>query len=138
MSPCIFCKIVAGDLPSSIIYEDEHLLAFLDIHPVHKGHTLLLSKKHFESTLFCDDEILQRLALVAKNIAHAVMKGVNADGCNISSNNGSAAGQEVFHMHWHIIPRFAGDNLNRWEHGKYGSSEEQESIAKQVRDSFAN
>lgn len=120
------------------MYEDEHLLAFLDIHPVHKGHTLLIPKKHFESTLDADDAMLAMLAPVAKKIAHAVIKGVGADGCNISSNNGSAAGQEVFHMHWHIIPRFAGDNLNQWKHGNYESDAEKEAIAQQVRDSLSN
>lgn len=136
MPPCLFCKIVAGDVPSSQVYEDEDLLAFLDINPVQKGHTLLIPKVHSASALDADDRTLALIAPAAKKIALAVIKSVSADGCTISANNGSAAGQEVFHLHWHIIPRFSNAPLSRWPRGVYESSDERQSIAEKIKQSF--
>ena len=129
---CIFCKIIAGEIPSSKVYEDEDLFAFIDIAPVQKGHTLLMPKKHSKNYFDTDDSVLEKIVRVAKKLAKGVVSGVGADGCTISTNNGAAAGQSVFHLHWHIIPRFTGDNLNHWPHGSYVSGE-QEEYAEKIR-----
>ncbi|MDO8490225.1 MAG: HIT family protein [bacterium] len=130
---CIFCKIVAGELPSSCVYEDDTVFAFLDIAPVQPGHVLLIPKTHVEKFCDADDETLAYISKVAKKIANAVVTATKADGCTVSTNNGAAAGQEVFHFHWHIIPRFTGDNLNQWPHGSYKAGEK-EIIASEIKE----
>lgn len=129
MNDCLFCRIIAGELPSSKVYEDDQIVAFLDLFPVKKGHTLVVPKKHLENFVLTDDETLLALTRVAKHISTGVMKAVNADGCVVSTNNGKAAGQEVFHLHWHIIPRFDEDGLNGWPHGAYEADEKEEYAA---------
>ena len=132
---CIFCKIIAGELPTSKIYEDESLFAFLNINPVHKGHALLIPKKHVSTIFDADDALLEHLAVTLKKLAGSIMKTVGAQGCTISSNNG--AGQQIPHLHWHLIPRFTDDNLTDWPHGSYASLEEKEAIAEMIRDSLS-
>ena len=114
MTDCIFCKIISGELPSYSLYEDEYTFSFLDIHPVNKGHVLVISKKHYADFLDVDTETLIALTKSAHTISQAVKKGVSADGCNVTTNAGAAAGQVIFHMHWHIIPRFKDDGLKLW------------------------
>ncbi len=123
MTDCIFCKIIAGELPSYKVYEDDYSLAFLDIHPVHQGHTLVVSKKHYADFLQADTDTLTKLSGITKKVAKAVTEGVEADGCNVTTNNGHAAGQVIFHLHWHIIPRFEGDGLKLWPQGEYKEGE---------------
>ncbi len=123
---CIFCKIVKGEIPSSKVYEDEDVFAFLDIGPVHKGHTLVIPKKHFETILDIPENELKELILAIKKIANAVEKGVNADGFVITMSNRKAAGQVVPHVHFHIIPRFENDGLKFWPQGKYEEGEMEE------------
>ena len=120
---CVFCKIVAGELPSYKVYEDEKVLAFLDINPVNPGHTLLIPKEHYETTLDTPDELLQAMAAAMKKIAPAVMRAVKADAWNLGVNNGAAAGQIVMHTHWHIIPRFARDEHRLWRGEPYVEGE---------------
>ncbi|MDP2630515.1 MAG: HIT family protein [Candidatus Uhrbacteria bacterium] len=132
---CIFCKIIIGELPSWKIYEDEHTLAFLDIFPVHKGHALVVPKKHCTDFVSADPECLRHVHEVAQKVAKAVIAGTNADGCNVTTNNGVAAGQEVFHLHWHIIPRFENDGLHLWPQSQYADGEKetvQENIKKHL------
>ncbi len=133
MKDCIFCKIAAGELPCYKVYEDDKILAFLDIHPINKGHTLIIPKEHYESSLGTPDELLKYIVVVAKKIALAVMKTTGALGCNIGINNGEASGQLVFHTHWHVMPRFANDGYELW-HGKDTaySEGEMESLATQI------
>jgi histidine triad (HIT) family protein len=122
---CIFCKIVAGELPSYKVYEDGNVLAFLDIAPINKGHVLVIPKKHYETTLETPDELVTHLALTVKKIAAAVMHATGAHAVNIGINNGAESGQVVFHTHWHIMPRFSGDGYELWK-GKdtaYGEGE---------------
>lgn len=113
---CIFCKIVAGEIPSDKVYEDDEVMAFLDIRPISRGHSLVVTKKHFPDFLSTDDSALENLIPKIKKIASAVMKSVKADGVNISTNHGAAAGQVVFHLHFHLIPRFTSDHLAPWPH----------------------
>ncbi len=109
---CIFCKIVAGDLPSYKVYEDEHTLAFLNIQPNNHGHTLVIPKDHFENIYSTPDEQLCRTMIVVRKLAIAIKNGLDTDGVNIIVNNESAAGQVIPHIHVHILPRFNEDTEN--------------------------
>jgi len=111
---CIFCKIVAGELPCYQIYEDNNFLAFLDIQPISKGHTLIIPKKHYHTFLETPVEILTQMTPVIHKIGQALLKATQADGLNFGLNNGSAAGQIIMHTHFHIIPRFNNDGLHTW------------------------
>jgi len=112
---CIFCKIIAGELPSYKIYEDDKIMAFLDIAPVNKGHALVIPKEHYEDTLETPDELLKHMAVTIKKISKAIMKITGARACNIGMNNGAESGQVVFHTHWHIMPRFENDGYKLWQ-----------------------
>ncbi len=117
---CIFCKMVAGEVTVTKIYEDEAVLAFLDIGPVSDGHTLVIPKQHFERLDDCPAEVLGQIACRLGKIARAVSIGMNSEGYNVLCNNGRAAGQLVEHLHFHIIPRNTGDGVfNRWPAYKY-------------------
>jgi histidine triad (HIT) family protein len=120
---CIFCKIVNGEIPSTKIYEDDNVLAFLDLSPVHKGHALIITKKHYENLFDADGKEISNIGKVLPKIVNAVKKGVNADGVVVTQNNGTAAGQVVFHVHFHIIPRFKDDGLQNWPQGVYEDNE---------------
>jgi histidine triad (HIT) family protein len=129
---CIFCKIITHEIPSTRVYESESLVAFLDIRPVTKGHTLLVPKNHSADFLTTDDRVLTESVKALKHLVVAVMKGVGADACNISTNNGAAAGQVVFHLHWHIVPRFSDDGLKLWKGNAYQNGEMEE-VAEHIR-----
>ena len=135
MSECLFCKIIVRELPSTRVFENDDALAFLDIHPVNPGHTLLVPKKHCTMLTDADDETIANLGKLLKRVASAVIKGTGADGCNISVNNGAAAGQQVFHLHWHIIPRFSSDGLKLWPQKEYANNQREE-VAEKIRTSF--
>lgn len=106
---CLFCKIVAGKIPSNKIYEDDSVFAFLDINPASEGHTLVLPKKHFNSFTEMDSGEVASLFEAVRKLTSAVEKAFSAEGSNIGINNGKVAGQEVPHTHVHIIPRKRGD-----------------------------
>ena len=130
---CIFCKMVAGQIPVTKIYEDEVVLAFLDIGPVSDGHTLVIPTRHVEKLHDCPPELLGQVGSRLGKIAKAVAAGMNSDGYNILCNNGRAAGQIVEHLHFHIIPRNTGDGLfNRWPAYKYKEGRIEE-IAADIR-----
>ena len=116
---CIFCKIIKGEIPSAKIYEDDKILAFLDINPIKPGHTLVIPKVHRSDLLAAENQDLVELIKIIKRIAPAAVAGVGADGFNVGLNDGSAAGQIVFHLHFHIIPRFNDDNLKLWSGRPY-------------------
>ena len=119
MNECVFCKIIAGELPAYKVYEDEKTLAFLDIRPVNAGHTLVIPKKHSTNIFDIDREDWLAVADVVRKLAIAVEKGVQADGVNIAMNNREHAGQVVHHPHVHIIPRFKGDGLRLMPQREY-------------------
>ncbi len=122
MSDCIFCKIIAGEIPSSTVYEDEDVKAILDVNPAAKGHVIVLPKTHAADVFEISDESLSKAVCVAKKIAAALKKTYNCDGVNILQNNGEAAGQTVFHLHIHVIPRFKGDTVSvGWKPGEMPS-----------------
>lgn len=130
MSDCIFCKIIAGEIPGYKIYEDEDILAFLDITPVNPGHTLVIPKKHFENFLDLPVEEAQRLVALIKKIAPAVLAGVGASGFNLTLNSGPVSGQLVGHVHWHIVPRLQGDGRELWQGKGYEAGAAEEVLAK--------
>jgi len=115
--------MVAGRIPVTKIYEDEVVLAFLDIGPVSDGHTLVIPRQHFEKLHDCPAELLAQVGSRLGKIARAVAAGMNSDGYNLLCNNGRAAGQLVEHLHFHIIPRNTGDGVfDRWPAYKYQAS----------------
>lgn len=112
MNDCIFCQIVENKIPSLNVYENENVLAFLDIKPLTKGHSLVIPKKHLENIFDIDKENLQKVVVAAKHIAEVLKKSLSADGIRISQSSGQAAGQEVMHFHLHVIPRYLNDDLH--------------------------
>ena len=105
----IFSKIISKEVPADIVYEDEFALAFLDINPVQPGHTLVIPKTPSIDGLVCGPEDLARLIVIGQKVGLALKEVVQCDGINFIMNNGEAAGQEVFHTHLHVIPRFSDD-----------------------------
>jgi len=118
-SDCIFCKIVAGELPSFKVYEDAETLAFLDIRPVNPGHTLVVPKNHSVNIFDVPEKDWTAVTTVVHRLARGIEKAVAADGININMNNREHAGQIVDHVHVHIIPRFKGDGFKLWHQTPY-------------------
>ncbi|NLK03300.1 MAG: HIT family protein [Clostridiales bacterium] len=124
MDNCIFCKIIAGDIPSSVIYEDEDLKVIMDIYPAARGHAIIITKKHFENIFELDDDVAKKVLIVAKKVGIALKDELGCGGINLLQNNGETAGQTVFHLHFHLIPRYDGDNVTiKWITGKYEDGE---------------
>jgi histidine triad (HIT) family protein len=108
---CIFCAIVAGTAPSHRVYEDEHVLAFMDIFPVSDGHLLVIPKHHYETLLESDEASLLAVMRASRSLALALQSALRPDGIGVHQLNGAAAGQTVFHYHMHLIPRNHGDPI---------------------------
>ncbi|HEX4437904.1 MAG TPA: HIT family protein [Solirubrobacteraceae bacterium] len=108
---CIFCKIVAGELPTNVVDEDEKTIAFMDIAPATRGHALVIPRVHSRDVLETSAEDLQATILAAQRLAARAKERLGADGVNLLNACGSAAWQTVFHLHIHVIPRYAGDPL---------------------------
>jgi histidine triad (HIT) family protein len=111
---CAFCKIVRKQAPASLVYEDEKVMAFLDIRPLNEGHTLVIPKEHYETIYEIPEELIAYLHKIVKRTALAVKKATEADGISIIQQNGKAANQEVSHLHVHVIPRYEGQKLARF------------------------
>jgi histidine triad (HIT) family protein len=110
MTDCIFCRILTGGLPASVVYRDDHAAAFLDIRPVNEGHLLVVPTRHADYLADLDPAVGGHLFAVAQRAAGALRaSGVRCEGVNLHLADGEAAGQEVFHVHLHVIPRFRGD-----------------------------
>lgn len=120
---CIFCKIVNKEIPSSCIYEDENVMAFLDLSQVTKGHTLVVPKKHYDNILDCDPETLAQLIQTVQMLAKRIMERCHAKGVNILNNCNEVAGQSVMHLHFHIIPRYSENDAIQIQ---FNESEEQD------------
>ncbi len=129
---CIFCKIANGEIPSNTVFENDAFRVILDIAPANPGHCLVLPKSHAADLFELDEELAAQAHKVAKKVAAAVKKAVNADGINIIQNNGAAAGQSVSHYHVHIVPRFTGDGVQL---NKEGSALSDEKFA-EIRDAI--
>lgn len=133
MSECIFCRIIKREIPCTKIYEDSVTLAFLDLNPVNKGHTLVVPKKHSETILDTDEKTLRDLMVTTKKVSKAIMDSLNVKGFNIGINQFEIAGQVVPHLHIHIMPRIKNDGIKLWPQRKYESKEEMEETAKKIK-----
>lgn len=130
-SDCIFCSIVAGNIPCIRIFEDDAVLAFLDIGPISDGHTLVIPRAHFGRLHQCSPDVLVGISNCIGRIAQAVVSAVDAEAYNVLCNNGTAAGQLVKHVHFHIIPRNSGDGVfDRWPAYKYKEGQAEEIATK--------
>jgi len=124
MDDCIFCRIIAGEIPSAKVYEDENCYAFLDIGPLAWGHTLIVPRKHVERITEMSAEETATLMSVVPRLAKAVLDATGAEGLNVLQNNGAVSGQAVPHLHVHLIPRDPGDGLGyRWNAKQYPEGE---------------
>lgn len=108
---CVFCRIVAGVEPASFVYQDDDVVAFLDLFPVIPGHTLVVPRRHADDLLTCPPDLAGRLFAASARVAAAVVAATGAEGFNVWNANGHAAGQTVFHLHLHVMPRFAADEF---------------------------
>lgn len=111
MDNCIFCKIVAGELPAAVLYEDEHLVAVMDAFPATRGHVLIFPKAHALDLYDLPQETAAAVLPLAQKLARAIRTALQPEGINVIQNNGKAAGQVVMHYHLHIVPRYAEDNV---------------------------
>ena len=128
---CIFCKILNGDIPSAKLYEDENFAIILDVGPASFGHALVLPKDHYANLFEMPDELIGKAFSLAKVWGEKIVKALGADGLNLVQNNGSAAGQTVFHFHLHLIPRYDGDSVgNLWTPGSLTAEARQEILDK--------
>lgn len=134
---CVFCRIVKGELPAAKVYEDAEVLAFMDIGPVIKGHTLVIPKLHCNPITNAPVETLAKVIAVVQRIARAQFKALEAGGVSVSQANGAPAGQVVPHVHFHVIPRYEADGTRlHWVPGKYDSPSEIERYAARLRDAL--
>lgn len=129
---CIFCDIITKSIPSYVVYEDEMCIGFLDIAPITKGHTLLIPKVHCNNLLDFDVQYSESIMHGLQVISKALTSAFPVEGIHILQNNGSGAGQMIFHVHWHIIPRYVDDGLVHWQGKTTSHQEELHSIADSI------
>lgn len=128
---CIFCKILAGDIPSAVVHEDEDFKVILDVGPAAKGHMLILPKEHYTDICDMPDELVAKAFILAKKMAAKMESVLGCDGINVVQNNHEAAGQTVFHFHIHLIPRMKGDKVGvTWKPGKLTDEVKEEVLKK--------
>ena len=127
---CLFCRIIAGEIPSYKVYEDGNVLAFLDISPVNPGHTLVIPKEHYRNIEAIPADRLGEIMAAVKKIGAALKDKLGVPGYNVYENNDPVAGQEVPHLHFHVIPRQEGDGLGYWPGRPYAAGEAEEIIKK--------
>lgn len=126
---CIFCKIANGEIPSATIFENEEFRVVLDVGPATKGHALILTKNHYDNIFEIDEQTAGRLFSLASIVAKAMKKTLNCDGMNVLQNNGTIAGQTVFHFHLHLIPRYEGDQVQiTWPQGEITEKEKDQLV----------
>jgi histidine triad (HIT) family protein len=130
---CVFCKIIAGQIPSFKLYEDAHTLSFLDINPANPGHALVIPKNHAPDLLASDDADLGRVMGTVRRVATAIDKTLSPHGINLLQANGPGAAQSVFHFHMHIVPRARDDNLMMNWNPKPGDKGELATLAEKIR-----
>ncbi len=135
MSDCLFCKIIAKEIPSTSVYEDDHIYAFLDINPVNPGHVLVVPKVHVEGFNAADTETLDRLIRATQSVSRALVTSGICEAFNLEENNGAIAGQVIAHLHVHVVPRRADDGLKHWPGRPYAEGEA-EQIAEKIRSSI--
>ena len=133
---CIFCRIAQKQVPASLVYEDEKAVAFLDIRPLNEGHTLVISKEHYENLFDIPQELIAYLHGITKRVALAVKKATEADGISIIQQNGKAATQEIMHLHIHVIPRYDGQKLPSFSETSEADKEKLSQTAAKIRQCF--
>lgn len=127
---CIFCKIANGEIPAATLYEDDDFRVILDLGPASKGHALILPKEHFANLYEISDEVAAKSLVLAKKMVSKLTKILKCDGFNIVQNNGTCAGQTVFHFHIHLIPRYENDTVRLgWTPGKLTEEDKAEILA---------
>jgi len=133
---CVFCNIIIGKIPAEILYSNERVIALLDVNPIHPGHALVLPRRHVTDLLHLPDDTLHDMMLAIRTVSSGLVRALHLEGFNVFSNNGSIAGQSVFHFHVHITPRYQGDNI-RFVHGnKHYREGEMEKFGKSIRASI--
>lgn len=138
MGECVFCGILRGEISSAKIVESDKVLCFLDVKPFVDGHSLIIPKDHYEDIFEVPHDVLSEIASYVKKISVSVKKAFKCDGVKILQNNGRAAGQVVFHLHFHVIPKFEGDGMGvSWPRHDYESDEEAETFARLIRENMA-
>lgn len=130
---CIFCRIAERKSPCAELYSDDLVMAFLDIAPVNKGHALVIPKAHYQDIFEMPATMGEALIRAQQHVGNAIMAATKAEGLNIYMNNKAAAGQVVFHAHWHLIPRFSNDSLRLWPQHVYDDTEEMLQLAAEIR-----
>lgn len=134
MTDCIFCKIINKEIPSVKIYEDDKTFAFLDINPANQGHTLIIPKQHAELLIELDDDYAERIMKTAKLIDKKLRKGLKCEAITLALSDGKQAGQEVPHVHLHLIPRYSEDKIKIYFPSKHkATKEELEKTAEKIR-----
>ena len=137
MSQCIFCKIIAGEIPAAKIYEDELVLAFLDIGPINFGHTLVIPKEHHESSATIPEATAGRMFRVGSRIGIALKRKFEYEAFNLHLADGTAAGQVVMHAHLHVVPRWTDDGFHwNWRQLSYESEEKRQEIYESIKNKF--
>jgi histidine triad (HIT) family protein len=132
MSGCIFCKLATNEISSAKVYEDDEFIAFLDIKPISLGHTLVIPKQHYENLESVPFEVAGKFFQIVQKVAKAVARATGVEGFNLGINNGKVAGQVIFHVHMHIMPRRADDGLKLWPECELAAGEI-ESIALKIK-----
>ena len=130
---CVFCRIIAGELPAQIVAEDQRTVSFMDISPATRGHALVVPREHARDLLEIDSDDLQATILAAQRLARTAMQRLGADGINLLNSCGSPAWQTVFHFHIHVIPRYEGDPLRLPWSPSTGDPDEIAEVAQQLR-----
>jgi histidine triad (HIT) family protein len=133
---CIFCRIVQKEAPASFVYEDDKVIAFLDIRPLNEGHTLVIPKEHYETIYDIPEDLITHVYKIVKRTAVAVKNATKADGITIIQQNGNAAGQEIFHLHVHVVPRYEEQKLPHFRDIPNASGEQLEQAAEMIRHQF--
>ena len=134
MTDCLFCKIVAGEIAAQIVHADARTVAFMDIAPATRGHCLVVPREHTDDLLTADPDDVAACALAAQELARRAYEDLGAAGVNVLQSSGAPAWQSVFHLHFHVIPRYAGDPLVLpWKHA-VGDPEEIAAAATKLRD----
>ncbi len=130
MSECVFCKIVVKEIPSYKVYENDKVMAFLDVLPISPGHTVIVPKSHVLNFEDLSDEVVCSMAVAVKKIGRAMIEGLGVKGYSVTMDNKSAANQRVPHTHFHLVPRAKGDGLKKWPGGYYKEGQAEEAQKK--------
>jgi histidine triad (HIT) family protein len=130
---CIFCKVLAGEIPSEKVYEDDYAVGVMDINPWTRGHAVVIPRKHAANVFEIEDEELEHVIVAAKRLATRTRDRLDCDGINLLQSNGKAAWQTIFHLHFHVIPRYEDDALELPTRPERARPEELAAVAEEIR-----